>query len=167
MSLHLGFVLALVLLVPVWNTGCSGEEPAEEPVPETTTVLYFEPIGYGDRASFSDTTEIAIRDEDTWRAYADSLNPIAPFDSVDFSQAIVLLAALPQQASGYSVEFVSVEQSDTAAVAEYLVEIPDTDCLTAIANVVPFQAVLVRKTDKPFHFQRTTTTYRCTFGRRK
>ena len=158
---------ALLVLVLAGNFGCSGEAPDEGAILEPSTPLYFEAIGYGDRASLNDTTEIVIRDEDTWRAYADSLNPIAPFDTVDFSQAVVLLAALPQEASCYSVEFVSIEEGDTSAVAEYLVEIPDTDCLTAYANVVPFQAVLVRKTEKPFHFQRTTASYRCTFGRRK
>lgn len=151
----------LTLVALLFIAGCSGTDAPREPESEST-VLYFEPIGYGDRASLQDTTEIVIRDEQTWRAFADSLNPLAPFDSVDFSQALVLLAALPQTASGYSVEFVSIEENDSTAAAEYIVEIPGSDCLTGMADVVPFQAVLVRRTDKPFHFLRTTKEYRCT-----
>ncbi|MEX1054864.1 MAG: hypothetical protein WED81_02475 [Rhodothermales bacterium] len=143
-------------------TGCG--KGREEPEAVTITPLYFEPIGYGQNAALSDTTIIAIRDEATWKAYQDSLRPIAPFDSVDFSQAIVLLSALPQTTSGFIIEFVSVEERDSVTVAEYVVNAPGSDCLTGHTEAVPFQAVLVRRTNLPVQFQAHTEEYRCTFG---
>lgn len=148
--------------------GCTPAEPPEPEIPEGEP-LYFEPIGYGRRASLTDTVkiEVAIRDRTTWEAYRDSLNPIAPFDSVDFSQAFLLLAALPQTTSGYSIDFVSVEALDSAVVAEYVLSEPSEDCLTSLADVVPFQVVLVRRTDLPVRFHHTVEEYRCTFGPRR
>jgi len=126
--------------------------------------LYFEPIGFGQRATLSDTLEIAIRSSDVWNAYRDSLHPIAPFDSVDFSQVVVLLAAVPLSTSGHSIEFISVDIVDTLAIAEYVVQIAGEDCLTAYSETVPFQAVLARRTELPVEFRRHEEEYRCTFG---
>ena len=129
--------------------------------------LYFEPLGQGHRANLSDTTELVIRDRDGWLPVSDSLRPTAAFDSVDFGQAVLLLAALPQTTSGYTIEFTSVEERDSVVVAEYLVSAPSDDCLTAHAEVVPFQVVLVRRTELPVEFVRRVEEYRCTFGPRR
>lgn len=148
---------------PLMLAGCESEQTDEQGgVFEES--LYFEPIGYGRRALLTDTVEIAIRSSELWDLYRDSLDSVAPFDSVDFTQAIVLLAALPQTTSGYLIEFVSVDVIDTLVVAEYVVEAPSDDCLTATALTVPFQAVLVRRTDFPVEFRRIDEEYRCTFG---
>ena len=162
MTLLRGTVWRVTVLSTLLLAGCGKSH--EEPEPETITPLYFEPIGYGQNAALADTTIIAIRDAMTWKAYLDSLSPIAPFDSVDFSQAIVLLAALPQTTSGFIIEFVSVEERDSRAVAEYLVNAPGSDCLTGHTESVPFQAILVRRTNLPIRFQAHTKEYRCTFG---
>lgn len=147
-------------------SACAGEnngvETADEGVP-----LYFEPIGQGHRANMSDTVEAVARNREQWIPISDSLRPPTPFDSVDFSQAILLVAALPQTTSGYLLEFTSVEQLDTVVVAEYLVSVPSDDCLTAHADVVPFQVVLVRRTELPVRFERSVEEYRCTFGPRR
>jgi len=130
-------------------------------------VLYFEQIGYGQRGSLTDSTEIALRSPQEWAIYRDSLSPTAPFDSVDFEQGIVLLVALPQESSGHSINFVNIEAHDTFSVAEYVVSAPAEDCLAAFAETVPFTAVMVRRTDNPVRFERETEEYRCTFGRRR
>lgn len=158
-------MLSALLLCSTLSAGCSPE--AEEETQEEPESLYFEPIGYGQRASISDTLELAFRDHASWVAYRDSLDPIAPFDTVDFSQAIVLLVALPQLTSGHSIEMVSVDRFETHVVAEYVVNIPSEDCLTAYSENVPFQAVLVRRTELPVTFTHTTEEYRCTFGPRR
>ena len=159
----LPFLAAAVLIAFL---GCVDTEADEDSEPETE-VLYFEPIGYGRSGSLSDTTEVVLRSEEAWQTYRDSLNSVAPFVEVDFSQSVVLLAALPQETSGYSIDFLSVEEGDSIAVAHYVVSIPAEDCLTAIATAVPFQAVMVRRTDKPVQFTREVEEYRCTFGRRR
>lgn len=162
MRLFPRFLFATLLLTMI--PGCGGVEAETEPQSE---VLYFEPIGYGQSGSLRDTTEILIRTTDDWDVYRDSLNPIAPFKSVDFSQGVILLAALPQTTSGHIIEFITVEERDSVTIAEYVVNLPAEDCLTATAEAVPFQAVMVRRTDLPVRFVRETEEYRCTFGRRR
>ncbi len=158
-------LLLLPLISGFLLGGCTSESVSvEEPIPEP---LHFAAIGYGQYGSLTDTLEIVIRDQETWAAWQDSLRPVAPFLSVDFSQAMVLLVALPQITSGYAVTFLSLDRMDSAIVAEYLVEIPAEDCLTAAALTVPFQAVLTPPTDLPIRFKRVEDEYRCTFGPRR
>lgn len=156
----------LFLLCASVVVGCY-DDVDEESGPDDPVTLYFEPVGYGQRGTMRDTTEIAIRSEEEWSVYRDSLRPVAPFRPVDFTQGLILLAALPQTTSGHSIDFVAVEEYDSVAVAEYVVSIPAEDCLTASVETVPFQAVFVRLTELPFNFTRDTEEYRCTFGRRR
>lgn len=164
MRLFSGLLFAAVLFSVIQGCGGTGENDESEPL---TELLYFEPIGYGQSGSLRDTTELVIRTMGEWETYRDSLNPIAPFKPVDFSQGVVFLAALPQTTSGHIIEFVTVEERDSVTVAEYVVNAPADDCLTATAETVPFQAVMVRRTDLPVRFERDTEEYRCTFGPRR
>lgn len=166
MRLRIPVPLIFAAAVLIAFLGCGDSEADEEAEPEAE-VLYFEPVGYGRSGALSDTTEIVLRTEEEWQIYRDSLNPVAPFAEVDFSQSVLLLAALPQETSGHSIDFLSVEERDSNAVAHYLVSIPAEDCLTAIADAVPFQVVMVRRTDMPVQFTREIEEYRCTFGRRR
>lgn len=141
-----------------------GQQAADESEP-----LYFEPIGTGHQTTLPGTAvvELAIRDSATWAAYQDSLRPLAPFKAVDFSQAMVLLVAVPQTTSGYSVDVTSVEQTDSTIIASYVLNEPGMDCLTASVQTMPFSAVLVRRAEGPVRFVRTREEYTCTFGRRR
>ncbi len=155
---------ALTLLTACILAGCGQGDTETDPAP-ASEVLYFEQIGYGQRGALSDSVELVIRSPEEWAVYRDSLIPTAPFDSVDFAQTVIMLVALPQPTSGYSIEFVTVEDFDSVAVAEYVVSAPADDCLTAFAKSVPFSAIMVRRTEKPVRFERETEEYRCT-GRR-
>ncbi len=157
-------LMAAVLVCSI--QGCSGTS-AEEETEGRSEVLYFEPIGYGQSGTLTDTTEIVLRTEEEWKVYRDSLRPVAPFLPVDFSQGVILLAALPQTTSGHGIDFVTVEERDSVTVAEYVVNMPAEDCLTASAETVPFQAIMVRRTDLPVRFTHETEEYRCTFGIRR
>ena len=158
-------VLLLLLIPGFLLGGCSSESVSvEEPLSEP---LHFAAIGYGQHGTLKDTLEIVIRDRETWAAWQDSLRPVAPFLSVDFPQVIVLLVALPQTTSGHAVTFLSLDRMDSVIVAEYVVDIPSDDCLTAAAETVPFQAVLAQPTDLPIRFKRLEDEYRCTFGPRR
>lgn len=160
------FSTSLMAAVLIYSQlGCDVEIDSDEEA--RTEVLYFEPIGYGQSGTLTDTTEVIIRSEEEWETYRDSLRPVAPFKPVDFSQSVVMLVALPQTTSGHSIEIVTVEERDSVTVAEYIVSIPSDDCLTASAETVPFQAVMVRRTDLPPRFARETEEYRCTFGPRR
>jgi hypothetical protein len=160
--LRIAALAALVLLI----TGCDPQPRSDDFFPDGVA-LYFEPIGSGHRGALRDSVEIAFHDEEAWGVYRDSLRPVAPFRPVDFDQAIVVLVALPQETSGHSIEIVSVEEVDSVTVVEYFVHAPDDDCLMGVAEAVPFQAVLVRRTELPVTFKRTMEYYRCTFGPRR
>ena len=153
-SLALPFLIVLTLLA-----GC---RPDEETTEVTLTEAFaFEVIGRGLRAAL-DTTEIAIRDATTWAAYQDSLRPLQPFDSVDFAQEMVLLAAVPVPSGGYSVEFETVERINDSLHVFYHLSTPDADCITPMGEAVVFQAVRVANAQAPLRFTRAREPYRCT-----
>jgi hypothetical protein len=140
--------------------------PAEttwyDAVPESD-VLYFEPIARGQQATLQDSTEIAIRDAETWETYRRQLRTQGAISEVDFSQTFVLLVALPMPSGGYLVDFESVEELDGTIIASYLVTLPGDDCMTAMGRTVPFQAVMVRLADGELRFQRRVERVPCTF----
>lgn len=153
-----GFVLCSLLLVLL--TGCA--EPTDLPLDEPTSeVLYFEPIGFGSRAQFADTTEVVIRDSTTWVAYQDSLTSTGTFRPVDFDQTVVLLAAVPAPTGGYTIEFETAELARDTLFAHYLINVPGADCITAMGLTTPFQAILARRTEAPVRFVRRAEEYSC------
>ena len=149
-------------------SGC-GDDEASTPPPAEPEPLYFEPIGSGQRTHLTDTLALGrtFRDAEAWAAFSDSLQPLAPFAPVDFTQAMVLVAAAPQETGGYSIEFTSVELADSLIVATYVLNAPGTDCLTALGRSVPFAAVMVRRVEGPVRFVPVREEYRCTFGPRR
>lgn len=141
--------------------GClrSGDkDPQTEVGPES---LYFEPVGFGQAGSLTDTTEIAIWAQDGWEAIRDSLRPPEPFGSVDFSQTMLVLAALPQTSGGYRIQFESVEQDGELITASYAVYAPGPDCMTIMATTLPFQVIAVRRTAGEVVFRRRTVFESC------
>ncbi|ARA93414.1 hypothetical protein AWN76_009780 [Rhodothermaceae bacterium RA] len=155
-----GLALCSLLFLGVLALGCEDPPPPPEDDP-AGEVLYFEPIGFGTRARLRDTTEVVIRDSTTWAAYRDSLTATGPFRPVDFSQAVVLLAAVPAPSGGHLVEFEAVELVGDTLVAQYVLSVPGADCITAMGLTTPFQAVLARRTEAPARFVRRTEAYSC------
>lgn len=138
---------------------CSQPEPtASGPEPD---YLYFEPIGQGQQSTLRDTTEAVVRTAAAWDTLQQDLRPLAPFDSLDFTQVMVVLAALPVESGGYSIQFETVEHFPDSIVARYVVTVPDDDCITTQALATPFQAVLVRRADGDVHFERRIETFSC------
>lgn len=159
------FTLAAVVMVSfLLLSGCGNSDRGNS---QESEALDFKPIGTGNRGTLTDSIEAVIRNPEAWAAYRDSLNPTEPFEEVDFEQNVVLLVALPQETSGYAVDFVSVEQTDTAAVATYVVNVPGYDCLTASALTVPFSVVVLSGLERPVHFKRLFEEYACTPRRRR
>ncbi|MDX1545339.1 MAG: hypothetical protein R3247_00035 [Rhodothermales bacterium] len=149
-----------LLLAALTLPGCLPEAD----VPEVTLAeaFAFEVVGRGLRASL-DTTEVAIRDAATWAAYRDSLRPLQPFDSVDFAQEMVLLAAVPVPSGGYSIEFETVERAGgDSLTAAYILSTPGYDCIPTMGGAVVFQAVRMARIPAPVHFTHQTEAYRCT-----
>ncbi len=149
---------ALLLLIPA--VGCLDGPPDTSSV-SVAEALAFEVIGRGQQARL-DTSEIALRDAAAWTAYQDSLRPLQPFEPVNFSQEMVLLAAVPVPSGGYSVHFEAVEKNDDGLTAHYRLSIPADDCIATMGAGVAFEAVRLARTDGPVRFEHETEAYRCT-----
>jgi hypothetical protein len=148
-------------LLALFAFACSdAPEPAAEPAPPPDT-LAFALLGQGQFARL-DTTERVVRDAAAWQALRDSLRPAVPFDSVDFTEEMLLLVAVPAPGGGYTIEFQRIEQAEEGWQARYILAEPGADCLTAQAQAVPFQVVRLPRTDTPIHFDRRHELYRCT-----
>ena len=151
-----------ILLISVFVlSGCTQPEdtpPQAEEVPES---LYFEVVGIGQAGNLSDTTEVVFRTPDEWAPIRDSLTSVEPFRSVDFSQTMIFLAALPQVSGGYRVQFESVEKSGDDILASYVVFAPDTDCLTLMALTLPYQVIAVRRAEGTVTFRRRVEMESC------
>jgi hypothetical protein len=121
------------------------EEDLSEP-------LYFEPIGRGQSTAVLDTIEAVIRTPESLEDYLRQLRPPYPFRPVDFSQAMVILVAVPAPGGGYSVDIESVEMYEEQIRVEYVVTIPGDDCVTSIGQNTPFVATLVRRAEGEVRF---------------
>lgn len=150
-------ILALLVL---FSSGCerASDTGQDDSGPES---LYFEAVGAGQAGRLSDTTEVVLRTPDEWIALKDSLRMVAPIPEVDFSQTMLLVAALPQNSGGFRVQFESVEKAGDEILASYVVFAPGSDCLTIMALTLPFQAVAVRKADGEVTFRRRVELESC------
>ena len=163
MPLFSTFLRGALLLLVVSLTACT-DAPLPEPEPEAEPVPFIV-LGLGQSARL-DTTEQVLRTADAWQAVRDSLRPAAPFDSVNFEENMLLLAAVPVTAGGYSVVFERVTPTDSSLVARYVLSEPADDCTAPPAQVVPFQVIEVPQTDAPVTFERRREEYPCTQQRR-
>jgi hypothetical protein len=153
--------LVLVVTTVAGLMGC-GPEPDTEAVSPSSAV-YFEAVGQGQTAGFADTTELVIRDAQTWARVLGQIETVLPMDDVDFQQSMVLLAAVPTPVGGTNVLFESVEDDGTGWTATYAIGMPAIDCRPIEGLAVPFQAVLVPQSEAAVRFVRTAEPYPCTF----
>ncbi|MFQ5571851.1 MAG: hypothetical protein ACE5G0_19405 [Rhodothermales bacterium] len=153
-------ILFSSLLPVVALIGC-GPAPEDQTEVTIAEAFAFESLGWGQRATL-DTTEIAIRDTETWGTYQAALRPLMPFEEVDFMQEMVLLAAVPVPSGGYSVRFELVEKANDTLTVHYVLSEPAYDCLTTVGDAVVFQAVRLAQTDGAIRFERSYESYRCT-----
>lgn len=151
--------LLLILALPAL-TGCLDD--AEVTIDVDLEPLPFERIARGPRASLNDTLEVAIENSDRWNELKSALN--VPVDrTIDFDQVMVLLAAVPVPSGGYDVQIYSVEASDEQVIVQYALGVPAEDCITTMGQIAPFDAVIVRRDDRPVVFKRIQEEIRCTF----
>lgn len=149
------FATAMAMLM----IGCQ-----EEPMVEQTRfseVIPFETIGIGQRGDFSEPTERMVYEEASWTALSASLRPLADFETVDFSQVMLAVIAIPVKSGGYTIEVESAELLDSVLTISYVMSEPGFDCITPPALAVPFQVIELRKTEAPVRFERRTERFRC------
>ncbi len=149
------FLLVMLMLV------VGGCQQAEIEITDDSEPLYFETIGWGHFGTIRDTTEVIIRTSDEWIRVSANYRPIEDFKAVDFSQVMVALIALPAEYGGYSIDVESVESAERIVTVAYLVSEPGPDCITPTALTLPFQAILIRKTDGSVKFVRRTESFKC------
>ena len=141
--------------------GCLQSEESSPATVDEPESLYFESVGIGQAGSLSDTTEVLIRSEEDWQVLRDSLRVVEPFREVDFSQTMLLLVALPQSSGGYRIQMESVDKSDEEILASYAVYAPGPDCLTIMAETLPYQVVAVRRAEGTVRFNRRVIRETC------
>ena len=149
-----------VLLIGVLF-GATGCAQVDEEEGEQSDPLYFETVGRGHTGTVQDTLEFIVRDADTWRAVQEDLRPLAEFEEVEFTQALIALIALPAESGGYTIEVESVESLNNVITVSYLVSEPGPDCITPEAEALPFLAVMIRKFEGEAEFVRRTERYKC------
>ncbi|MDX1740271.1 MAG: protease complex subunit PrcB family protein [Rhodothermales bacterium] len=152
--------LPLVLLAGLL-TGCLGSTDGDASVEVGAEALYFEPVGIGQAGTLSDTTEIVLRTPEEWSAIRDSLRSPEAFRSVDFSQTMLMVAALPQPSGGYRIQFESVEKEGDDIIASYAVYGPAADCITIMGRTLPFQVIAVRVAAGNVTFRRRLVLESC------
>ena len=155
-SIH-GFLISFALIV----SGCLSGPQIDNDIVETEAV-YFEPIGQGSTATFETVTQQVVYDVDSWSTYQQYMETVLPFREVDFSQLMVLFAAVPSNTGGVTVQFESVEIVGDELVVSYVLGEPGRDCRVMDLPSVPFQAIMLRRIDMPIRFEHRTEPQPCT-----
>lgn len=138
-----------------------GQQRGPEPEVTVAQAVAFAPLGRGAQALVG-TTERAILDAETWGAYADSLRPLFPFDSVSFDREMVLVAALQVSHGGYDLRFELVEQAGDTLVAGYRVYVPGEDCRSTVGPGAVFHAIRLGRSNSSIRFARESEAIDCT-----
>lgn len=154
-------VALLIIALSFHGPGCAPDNAIDSSDAADIDVLYFEPIGTGQRGTVQDTLETVIRDSVEWSSMVAMLNNREPFGPVDFSQSMVFLVALPQSTGGYRLQFESIEKQQDEITASYVVYAPGSDCLTISALTQPFLAVAARKAEGSVTFKRSVRWESC------
>lgn len=136
-------------------------EPDQEEEEPEVEAFYFESLGLGSRNTTGDTTEVVIHDAETWALYQEQFTPPFPYKPVDFSQGMVALVAVPTESGGYSVMVESVEREDSTVTIRYVINEPGQDCMTTMAEAMPFQAVVLPPIEGPFVFEHRVEPMLC------
>ncbi|MDZ4699627.1 MAG: hypothetical protein SH809_07975 [Rhodothermales bacterium] len=152
--------LAVCCCLPVALAAC---EPAQDPdAISPSTAVYFEALMRGQSAAFADTVEMVVRDAESWDALLGRLETLLPMPPVDFTDAMVLLVAVPTPTGGTNIQFDSVEDDGQTWIATYSIGMPARDCRAIDGIAVPFQAVVVPRSDRPVRFEHSIEPYPCT-----
>ena len=141
--------------------GC-GSQPEMDTDIEVTEAVYFEVIGQGTSSSFTDTTQVVIKDLDSWNNYEANMKPVIPFPEIDFSQLMVIAIAVPVPITGVSVQVQSVERIGDDVVIDYQMGYPGDDCRPIDQQAIPYQVIMLPKTEANYRFSSTTEKYDCT-----
>jgi hypothetical protein len=153
-----GAALLTVLVAGLFLAGCA---PTAEDTVETAEVLVFERLGMGHSGTVRDTVEAVARSAAEWETLQQAVRPMEPFREVDFTQYMVALVAIPTESGGYIVEVESVEDLDGEINVSYVLNTPQSDCVTLAAEAMPFQAVVIRRADGDVRFTRRIARYSC------
>ncbi|PIQ63276.1 MAG: hypothetical protein COV99_03590 [Bacteroidetes bacterium CG12_big_fil_rev_8_21_14_0_65_60_17] len=124
-------------------------------------VLPYEQIGFGQRAQSHEPIEELARDESEWNALAKRVRPLEPFKTVNFSQEMVALIAVPTESGGYAIEVDQAEVVRDTVVISYVVYTPGSDCISTMGLAQPFQAVSLKQAPGIVRFERRNERYSC------
>ncbi len=139
-------------------SGCEPQRVADIGPDE---VLYFETLGMGQNGTVRDTLEVILKDEASFQEMLQNVRPLGDIAAVDFSQVMVGLIAVPTESGGYVVEVKSIEKTGDQITINYEFSTPGQDCLTLQALSLPFQLVVIQRSEGEVTFVRTNKRYSC------
>jgi len=152
-------LMAVLLLM----AGCSASSEHDLDTTSWPAVLQFQSVGCGHHApldSMRNTTR-RISSHAEWTLYQDSLQPLRPFQPVDFSTQMLILVATPVPSTGYGLRVETVETFLDTTTVTYRVYAPAPDCLVADLPGNVFDVVRLNRHDNPMRYLEETEAIRC------
>lgn len=137
--------------------------PPPEDIPDTSELLYFEPIGMGQRGMGREPVEEIVRTASAWDSLQVLVQPLEDFKPVDFNQQMVVVVGVPSEQGGFTLEVESVVADHDTITVSYVVHQPKDDCISPVTEALPFQAVAVRAAEGVTVFERRIQRYSCEF----
>ena len=103
--------------------GCTNQEPSVPSIGVEVPIvrLRAEPSSFAAYSGFHESTRLVIRDRDAWRSTWNKLyertSPIPPMPEIDFSNEVVMVAALGERGSGgYNVVFSGATENESGGI---------------------------------------------------
>lgn len=150
-------------------TGCEGTTNVEwPPLPADVTPLSHQVIQelHTPASAIMEPRRVVIRDSQAFLAFWDEFHgnvvpkPTPP--SVDFTQQMVLAAAMGQRPSGgYTISIAEVHANNGLVVARVMERSPGSDCIVTMAITAPATAVLIPRMDGEVQFQEAKEVVNC------
>ena len=153
------WMAALLLLL----SGCSAGSEHDRDTTSWPEVLPFQSIGWGHHAPLDSTrtTTRLISTSAEWTLYQDSLQPLLPFQPVDFSTQTLILVATPVPTTGFGLRIQIVETFEDTTTVTYRVYEPAPDCRVADLPGNVFDVVQLKRNDEPVRYVEETEALKC------
>jgi hypothetical protein len=164
-------LLSTAAIVALLGSGCAVEvlstTPGGEPgTPLAVTRLRAEPYSFAYYSGMADSARLVIRDADQWQQAWSGVgritSPSQPLPQVDFSQEMVIVAALGERATGGFGIFVdsAYQQVDHVEVVVRKVS-PGTNCGTTQALTQPVDIARIAASGQAVRFRERSTVHDC------
>lgn len=162
---HVRVVVILVLAV---TTGCGGTDITEPPGTSVPLIrLRSDPFSFTYNSGMDDTEQIVVRDPLMWRAVWNQIYlrqfPVPPLPSVDFSQEMLVVAALGNRSTGgYSILLDSASETTSHGISVFVESTaPGQGCVVTEAFTQPVDIARLPLRNGPVSFVERDRVLNC------